>query len=454
MLYCKDLRTKDIGEQRKIIIISGSNGLFSINSSIIEHVTDFPVLNLASHASLPVKYYLYQLENAMHDGDIVVMPLEYGYYMNVGNTEWFYNNMLAWGGDYLNSLPLLEKLEFMSRVSPARVIKGLLHIKSPPKIAPRSAVEQTWRERRNQPEYTSKNAAYGHKHLTYTCEFSVNGGPTDKLLDQLKTKGFAYIYKKVPHLPTELAATLNSIKTYVESRGGKFILTWPVSIRNPRFNVEDDKTKTNIEMLQNALQEHGLHIEFPPELFNLDIECFYDTWFHANYKGSAIRSVNLGACLKQRIHGREQRAWDPVLAVKARNVAELTAISPTYYAPSYFIVRRQDILKVQHALEAFHAAHGCYPASEGWQGVKTLWGKADVDWIPELTPKYIISLPADPRPGGNPEHQYLYFSNGEDYKLIAHGTEDAQAVAKLFPHLIDPKRPHAYGVWTDGAAEW
>ena len=93
--------------------------------------------------------------------------------------------------------------------------------------------------------------------------------------------------------------------------------------------------------------------------------------------------------------------------------------------------------------------------SEGFDGLHTAWGKSGKDWIKGLVPNYLESLPRDPRKNDNPKEQYLYRSNGKDYKLIAHSPGDCRVVKKTHPERVDPKRNcWAYGYWTEGAKDW
>ncbi|EAS9682350.1 hypothetical protein EOI71_22450, partial [Salmonella enterica] len=114
-------------KSNRIIFLAGSNGLFGLNSNIISNITEKNAINLAMHASLDISYYRMLLEKNITDGDIVILPLEYEYYFRKNAySEWFINNMLAWGGGYLSWLPIDKKIEFASHVSALRVIEGVM----------------------------------------------------------------------------------------------------------------------------------------------------------------------------------------------------------------------------------------------------------------------------------------------------------------------------------------
>ncbi|EFT9980806.1 hypothetical protein HU879_004401, partial [Salmonella enterica] len=114
-------------KSNRIIFLAGSNGLFGLNSHVISNITGKNAINLAMHASLDISYYRMLLEKNIKDGDIVILPLEYEYYFRQNAySEWFINNMLAWGGEYLSWLPIDKKIEFASHVSALRVIEGVM----------------------------------------------------------------------------------------------------------------------------------------------------------------------------------------------------------------------------------------------------------------------------------------------------------------------------------------
>lgn len=119
-------------------------------------------------------------------------------------------------------------------------------------------------------------------------------------------------------------------------------------------------------------------------------------------------------------------------------------------------VRVQHLTSIRDALVAYHQVHGSYPKScGGWDGVHTNWGVSTPDWIPGLVPEYLPCLPRDPRNHDVPDQQYLYNSDGTDYKLISHAPWDEEVVKQKYPGMIDPVRPDwAYGFWTNGAQNW
>lgn len=76
-------------DKPRIVIVSGSNGWYSIDSPLISKTLRRPVINAAVHFGL-VTYMMERVANEVGDGDFVLMPIEYEHYVQpqgMGVTE-------------------------------------------------------------------------------------------------------------------------------------------------------------------------------------------------------------------------------------------------------------------------------------------------------------------------------------------------------------------------------
>lgn len=134
---------------------------------------------------------------------------------------------------------------------------------------------------------------------------------------------------------------------------------------------------------------------------------------------------------------------------------EFQVITPSEKTTS----RLADLSIIPHALEKHKQKYGTYPISSqrgnGWDGFHSRYGESNPIWIKGLVPEFLSSLPRDPRMNNSDSQQYLYKSDGANYKLIAHSPDDCYIVLKTFPNLVDPERNcWAYGYWTPKAHGW
>jgi hypothetical protein len=110
-----------------------------------------------------------------------------------------------------------------------------------------------------------------------------------------------------------------------------------------------------------------------------------------------------------------------------------------------------DLIVIQSALHRYHEDNSHFPI--GVFSKDPLSSPAIGGWIPGLAPAYLTEVPADPRMSTAKNRQYLYMSNGVEYKIISHAADDIDFVRAAYPQLIDPRRTgYAYGFWTNGYA--
>ena len=115
-----------------------------------------------------------------------------------------------------------------------------------------------------------------------------------------------------------------------------------------------------------------------------------------------------------------------------------------------------DLRILRQAIDSFHNDNHSYPKTNSiWLGIKTPFGKPTKDWIPGLVPKYIYQLPSDPRQVRTDIQQYMYKSDGKDFKLIAHFPVGIDDDIKKHPEMIDFTRPSwSIGYWSENAKFW
>lgn len=117
--------------------------------------------------------------------------------------------------------------------------------------------------------------------------------------------------------------------------------------------------------------------------------------------------------------------------------------------------RVSDLVSINDALKAYHARHGSYPKAEGLNG----FSERGPAWIPGITPDFLPELPRDPAQStGKSGPQYVYASDGKDYKLLAQSVSLIGGTnVEVLGVRIDPTRQPtaenaAFGFWSAGFA--
>ncbi len=278
-------------QDNKIIIMAGSNCLFGIDSSLLENITGYKVANLSLHASLDLSFMSKQIEECVKPGDIVVMPLEFGLYGRNKVTDFFINDMIEWGEKaYFNKLNLIERIDFILCTPPERIFRLLFDGK---KREEENGVYETYLL-----NLKSKNiqwSGYSYKSFNSHGDILVEESPTDEMRKRYKNGIDYFYYGKI--ISNYFFKQYDKISEIVKKNKGELILTWPVTIRNYKFDLSRKESQNILNDIKKQLNERNIKIYFNPALFNLDFNFFFNTIYHTNIIGARIRTENLANCL-------------------------------------------------------------------------------------------------------------------------------------------------------------
>ena len=251
----------------------------------------------------------------------------------------------------------------------------------------------------------------------------------------------------------------HKIEDLISKNDAELILTYPVTIRSEKFDLDKEKFQNKINNFEKNLRSNNIKISCNAGLSNINRLFCFNSPNHLTKYGREIRTKNLLFCLDKIINNNDNNISfsEALKMTKALEIEYKDLVKPTPI--HYYKTRYKDLLNIKDALHKYYLDNGSYPKSKGFDGLYTNWGMQSKHWIKDLSPKYINELPKDPRNTTNPANQYLYKSNGKDYKLISHHPEDCNLVRKEKPDFIDKKRQNyrhcsAYGFWTRGAIKW
>jgi len=104
---------KQIGDQKKIIVASGSSTLFNIDTTSLTKSLGIPSINLGLMGGLPIDTLLDEVISISHKGDVVIMALEPDYYCretNPGYDSWQNRNAIAWNHAFWINKTFLQKI--------------------------------------------------------------------------------------------------------------------------------------------------------------------------------------------------------------------------------------------------------------------------------------------------------------------------------------------------------
>jgi hypothetical protein len=102
----------------KMLIVSGSSGLYGIRAATLSQRLGMPVINMGLHGGLGTRYLGYFGEKGARPGDIVLWAIEYPL-LTSGETVTENAVFLSWarGDDYFRTLALPERLQYFRGLS-------------------------------------------------------------------------------------------------------------------------------------------------------------------------------------------------------------------------------------------------------------------------------------------------------------------------------------------------
>jgi hypothetical protein len=284
---------------QKLIITSGSNSFFGIDSALIEKETGIPTVNLATHAGLSVDYLLNDAKKYLQRNDIIILPLElYYYWVPSPYTTWFTSQIMAWDSGYFRTLNVLEQFRFVSSTPPQRILAGLLAsvtsqsvgekrkriLKRPDQIL--NMIRLAWTE-----------DGYAPKEIYSYLNINRHG-------DAVKSKESSYVEDTdyglnrqfVPS--TSTWETLKTFHSYCRSHGIGLYIAWPATMKNKALDFNSDAVQASLTEIRTRINELEIPILGDLREFTYERAFFTDTFDHLNKAGRIQRTQQLIHYLK------------------------------------------------------------------------------------------------------------------------------------------------------------
>ncbi|MBA1419971.1 MAG: hypothetical protein FAF03_03690 [Epsilonproteobacteria bacterium] len=118
---------------KKIILVSGSNALFGVDSRMLEDTFKLPVVNYSVNAGIELPLTLFKAQEVIHKGDTVIMPLEYPMYSYDGTAGvQMIDYLLAREPKYFTKLTLQEQFYIVWHITVNRIIEGYIDSENTP----------------------------------------------------------------------------------------------------------------------------------------------------------------------------------------------------------------------------------------------------------------------------------------------------------------------------------
>ena len=112
----------------RLIIESGSNAKYGIDSKIISQALNISTINISDNAAVSLRYKLLRLEQYARAGDTVLLPLEWQYYSRDGLTSIFTDTIFRPHHHYYKRLMPIERVQLAYQIPFSSLVKRVQYL--------------------------------------------------------------------------------------------------------------------------------------------------------------------------------------------------------------------------------------------------------------------------------------------------------------------------------------
>lgn len=265
----------------KVVLVGGSNLAFGIDTLQMQDETGCPVVNMGMNGYFGVRYMLEEVRPSMRPGDTVVVALEYdSFFKPVDGTA---SNLLLivkanpQAFAYLSprqQLDVLAATPYVAQEKLLRLIRGVA-------FGLRDALGGDDDEPATEEEMTME--------IETLSGFNAEG---DLVSHLGVTWPYAHEQGIDPATPVDpqIVGLLAAFSADMEARGVRVMVSY-----TPLMRSFYDEHRAGIDNIHRLLTEAGLTVPSAPTAYVYDESFFFDTVFHVNAEGRALRSERLAA---------------------------------------------------------------------------------------------------------------------------------------------------------------
>ncbi len=271
----------------KIVLAGGSNVLYGLRAAEIGRMLGVPCVNYGVHAALPLDYLLSSWKQALDCGDLLVLSLEWQFLRRRPDeiNEVFAGYLLGGDPRYFLKLPLAAQAALVFGASPRRLLLPLF-------VSRRENAEM------QNVCYEWNAAYYVDRHGDYLRNPPERGDANNvrKLLGLRVGQVVAPPGKKDD--PNEEAAwqKIGEFAEWAAKKGVRIVYAAPALLSRPEFSAA--KYRKRFAAAEAHYAALGILVVSPQRRNLYPPELMFDSVYHLNSEGAALRSRQLAEALR------------------------------------------------------------------------------------------------------------------------------------------------------------
>ena len=262
-------RLDSLRGQKKIVIIAGSNGGFSINSQILHDSLKLPVVNTSTNAGFGVRMQFEIYKGLLEKGDIVVFCPEY----------------------------YSDKKRLYGESTLFRILSTHM---------PKAYLKMNLRQWYNTFKYIGIHC---QKSIEHIGNHPFEGAYSEKSVNSFGDISFPRDHHEIKdeyhfkgNMDDETTAYYQYIHEYSKEKGINLIYLPPTLIESNYISQ-----KPQIDSLVTFMQANNIPFRAAPKRYVFNDSLFFDTPYHMTTQGAIIRTQNLVEDIKSIIQENQQK---------------------------------------------------------------------------------------------------------------------------------------------------
>lgn len=292
--------------KKKIVIAGGSSSLFGINAEQATSQLNIPVINFGLHAGMKLERILQEASAFLEAEDILVLALEPGYFgCNSKLTSWQVTNTIGWDHAAWRAMPINQKLELLTLVSPS-VLKKMVEAKYQQIFSQEEVRNRliTMNEKLVLEKFRARSTP---KSFAYSA-YNLNNHGDLLLIDGTRYNGPGVHYSSPSNV---CPATAEYLKHFVDALKKRQVQVYFINTPYILSDTGLDALRKSEAIFTNELAHIGIVIDKREELV-FERRFFLDANLHLNEEGRKIRTALLVKAFKKMGHSHQPASAMPM----------------------------------------------------------------------------------------------------------------------------------------------
>jgi len=272
--YEKKIEIAETIDEKKVVIVAGSNALFGVDSKILSHTLKMRILNFGVNAGVELPLTLYMAKKVIHRGDLVLVPLEYPMYSYEGNAGLqMIDYIFSREESFFWELTLYEQFYMLWHIGVKRVYNGYF----------------------NESKKAVTSGLYGAHHIDENGDqinISLKFRKKWMIKELNKHVKNPEIYGKKFNKDALGWKYLEKFVKWCENRDVKVIFM-PSTLMKSESYFKKPKEKWFYENLSRIVREKGWEYKGEPYEYMYDKSQYFNTNFHLIMKARKMRTLQM-----------------------------------------------------------------------------------------------------------------------------------------------------------------